>query len=82
MGMPGPTDEERRGFAVEGDRATPPRRTGTVEEVAAAALFPAADATCTTKGEPAVDGGFAQGLTGAHRARPAPAPRPSGGLGG
>ncbi|MGV9316227.1 SDR family oxidoreductase [Streptomyces sp. NPDC003691] len=66
MGMPGLTDEERAAFEKEGDRATPLRRTGTVEEVAAAALFLAADATYSTNVELAVDGGFAQGLTGGH----------------
>ncbi|MDQ0110740.1 SDR family oxidoreductase [Paenibacillus harenae] len=46
----------------QGDEITPLKRHGSVEEVAAAALFLAADATFTTGVELAVDGGFAQGL--------------------
>ncbi|MFH8619108.1 SDR family oxidoreductase [Streptomyces sp. NPDC017979] len=65
MGVAGMTDEERRAFEKQGNETTPLGRMGTVEEVAAAALFLAVDATFTTNVELAVDGGFAQGLTGA-----------------
>ncbi|MFD7446134.1 SDR family oxidoreductase [Streptomyces sp. NPDC059909] len=65
MGVAGLTDEERREFEKQGDETTPLRRNGTVEEVAAAALFLAADATFTTNVEFPVDGGFAQGLLSA-----------------
>ncbi|NYI04839.1 SDR family oxidoreductase [Allostreptomyces psammosilenae] len=66
MGVAGLTEEERREFERQGEESTPLRRNGTVEEVAAAALFLAADATFTTNVELAVDGGFAQGLPAAH----------------
>ncbi|MWA16097.1 SDR family oxidoreductase [Streptomyces sp. BA2] len=66
MGVTGLTEEQRREFEQQGDKTTPLRRNGTVEEVAAASLFLAADATFTTNVEFAVDGGFAQGLVAAH----------------
>ncbi|MFD6281279.1 SDR family oxidoreductase [Streptomyces sp. NPDC060209] len=66
MGVAGLSDEERREFERQGDETTPLKRNGTVEEVAAAALFLAADATFTTNVEFAVDGGFAQGLVSTH----------------
>ncbi|MFI0975733.1 SDR family oxidoreductase [Streptomyces sp. NPDC021093] len=66
MGVPGLTEEQRREFERQGDETTPLKRNGTVEEVAAASLFLAADATFTTNVEFAVDGGFAQGLVAAH----------------
>ncbi|NBE49920.1 SDR family oxidoreductase [Streptomyces boluensis] len=66
MGVAGMTEEERRDFEKQGADTSPLKRMGTVEEVAAAALFLAADATFTTNVEFPVDGGFAQGLTGAH----------------
>jgi NAD(P)-dependent dehydrogenase (short-subunit alcohol dehydrogenase family) len=66
MGVAGLTEEERRDFEAQGNETTPLKRNGTVEEVAAAALFLAADATFTTNVEFPVDGGFAQGLSGAH----------------
>ncbi|NEW41913.1 SDR family oxidoreductase [Nocardia cyriacigeorgica] len=66
MGVPGLSARERAEFVQQGYDSTPLRRTGTVEEVAAAALFLAADATFTTNVELAVDGGFAQGLPVAH----------------
>jgi NAD(P)-dependent dehydrogenase (short-subunit alcohol dehydrogenase family) len=66
MGVPGMSEEERRELERQGDETTPLKRNGTVEEVAKAALFLAADATFTTNVELAVDGGFAQGLLGAH----------------
>jgi NAD(P)-dependent dehydrogenase (short-subunit alcohol dehydrogenase family) len=62
MGVADLTEEERREFERQGDESTPLRRNGTVEEVAAAALFLAENATFTTNVELAVDGGFAQGL--------------------
>ncbi|MFE6779273.1 SDR family oxidoreductase [Streptomyces sp. NPDC057702] len=66
MGVAGLTEEQRREFERQGDESTPLGRNGTVEEVASAALFLAADATFTTNVELAVDGGFAQGLVSAH----------------
>ncbi|MEV2253831.1 SDR family oxidoreductase [Streptomyces sp. NPDC050147] len=66
MGVTGLTEEQRREFEQQGDKSTPLGRNGTVEEVAAASLFLAADATFTTNVELAVDGGFAQGLVAAH----------------
>ncbi|MER5319265.1 SDR family oxidoreductase [Streptosporangium roseum] len=66
MGVAGLTEEERREFERQGSETTPLKRNGTVEEVAAAALFLAADATFTTNAEFPVDGGFAQGLSSAH----------------
>ncbi|WP_336206845.1 SDR family oxidoreductase [Nonomuraea sp. LPB2021202275-12-8] len=66
MGVAGLTEAERRDFEKQGDATTPLQRNGTVEEVAAAALFLAADATFTTNVELPVDGGFAQGLLPAH----------------
>lgn len=62
MGVADLTEEERREFERQGDESTPLRRMGTVEEVAAAALFLAENATFTTNVELAVDGGLAQGL--------------------
>ncbi|MFE7455896.1 SDR family oxidoreductase [Streptomyces sp. NPDC057554] len=62
MGVPDLSEEQREEFRRQGDQATPLRRNGTVEEVAAAALFLAEGATFTTNVELAVDGGFAQGL--------------------
>ncbi|MFC4498781.1 MULTISPECIES: SDR family oxidoreductase [Streptomyces] len=66
MGVAGLTEEQRREFERQGDETTPLQRSGTVEEVAAASLFLAADATFTTNVEFAVDGGLAQGLVAAH----------------
>ncbi|NBF00586.1 SDR family oxidoreductase [Nonomuraea sp. KC401] len=66
MGVAGLTEKERREFEQQGSETTPLKRNGTVEEVAAAALFLAADATFTTNVEFPVDGGFAQGLSSAH----------------
>ncbi len=65
MGIVG-TEEERRQLEKEGSETTPLKRNGTVEEVAVAALFLAADATFSTNVEFPVDGGFAQGLSVAH----------------
>ncbi|MFB9964285.1 SDR family oxidoreductase [Sinosporangium siamense] len=44
MGVAGMTEEERREFEKQGSETTPLKRNGTVDEVAAAALFLAADA--------------------------------------
>jgi NAD(P)-dependent dehydrogenase (short-subunit alcohol dehydrogenase family) len=66
MGVSGLTDEQRLEFERQGDDTTPLGRNGTADEVAAAALFLAADATFTTNVELAVDGGFAQGLVASH----------------
>ncbi|MFE9659103.1 SDR family oxidoreductase [Streptomyces sp. NPDC005955] len=66
MGVSGLSEEERREFVRQGEETTPLQRTGTMAEVAAAALFLAGDATFTTNVEFAVDGGFAQGLVAAH----------------
>nr|BFE31700.1 SDR family oxidoreductase [Actinomadura rugatobispora] len=62
MGVATMSDEERAAFQKQGDEMTPLGRNGTVEEVAAAALFLAFDATFTTGVELPVDGGFAQGI--------------------
>ncbi|MFI8423429.1 SDR family oxidoreductase [Streptomyces sp. NPDC085479] len=62
MGVAELTDEQRAEFIEEGNASTPMGRGGTVEEVAAAALYLAVDATFTTGVELAVDGGFGQGL--------------------
>lgn len=62
MGVAGMSAEDRAAFEKQGDEMTPLQRHGTVEEVAAAALFLAFDATFTTGVELPVDGGFAQGI--------------------
>ncbi|MFI8369909.1 SDR family oxidoreductase [Streptomyces sp. NPDC085466] len=62
MGVAELTDEQRAEFIEEGNASTPMGRGGTVEEVAAAALYLAVDATFTTGVELPVDGGFGQGL--------------------
>jgi NAD(P)-dependent dehydrogenase (short-subunit alcohol dehydrogenase family) len=64
MGVAGMNDEERAAFEKMGDSTTPLGRNGTVAEIASAALFMAFDATFTTNVELAVDGGFAQGISG------------------
>ncbi|MEU4344609.1 SDR family oxidoreductase [Nocardia sp. NPDC023852] len=63
MGVVGLTEQQRADFLAQGERSTPLRRNGTVEEVAKAALFLAFDATFTTGVELPVDGGWGQGLT-------------------
>lgn len=62
MGVADLTDEQRADFVEQGNATTPMGRGGSVEEVAAAALYLAVDATFTTGVELAVDGGFSQGL--------------------
>ncbi|MFD5715923.1 SDR family oxidoreductase [Streptomyces pharetrae] len=62
MGVAELTDEQRAEFIEQGNASTPMARGGTVEEVAAAALYLAAEATFTTGVELPVDGGFGQGL--------------------
>ncbi len=62
MGVVGLTEQQRAEFLEQGERSTPLRRNGTVEEVAKAALFLAFDATFTTGVEFPVDGGWGQGL--------------------
>ncbi|MEU9558828.1 SDR family oxidoreductase [Streptomyces fumanus] len=62
MGVAGLTDEQRAEFVEQGNASTPMGRGGTVEEIAAAALYLAVEATFTTGVELPVDGGFGQGL--------------------
>jgi len=62
MGVANLTEEDRVTFIAQGNEITPLKRHGTVEEVAAAALYLAAEATFTTAIELPVDGGFAQGI--------------------
>ncbi|MGW0552215.1 SDR family NAD(P)-dependent oxidoreductase [Streptomyces altiplanensis] len=57
------TAEQREAFLREGDRITPMKRHGSVEEFARAVLFLAFDATFTTGTELHVDGGISQGIT-------------------
>ncbi|MPY52347.1 SDR family NAD(P)-dependent oxidoreductase [Streptomyces acidicola] len=64
MGVADLTDEQRSEFVEQGNAATPMGRGGTVEEVAAAALYLAVEATFTTGLELPVDGGFGQGIGG------------------
>ncbi|MFD0362991.1 SDR family NAD(P)-dependent oxidoreductase [Nocardia sp. GCM10030253] len=63
MGVAELTEQQREEFIRDGKATTPMGRPGTVHEVAAAALYLAADATFTTGTELIVDGGFAQGLS-------------------
>ncbi|WP_405656347.1 SDR family NAD(P)-dependent oxidoreductase [Streptomyces sp. RK9] len=62
MGVAELTEEQRAEFVEQGNASTPMGRGGTVEEVAAAALYLAVDATFTTGVELPVDGGFGQGI--------------------
>ncbi|WP_236808524.1 SDR family oxidoreductase [Amycolatopsis albispora] len=64
MGLTGASAEERAAFSKAGDAVTPMKRHGTPEEVAAAALFLAFDATFTTAVKLPVDGGLGRRLTG------------------
>jgi NAD(P)-dependent dehydrogenase (short-subunit alcohol dehydrogenase family) len=63
MGVTGVPDEVLQQFKEQGDRVTPLKRHGTMNEVANAVLFLAFDATFTTGAELAVDGGLGQGLS-------------------
>lgn len=63
MGVTGVPQEVLDGFKEEGDRITPLKRHGSMDEVAKAVLFLAFDATFTTGAELAVDGGLGQGLS-------------------
>ncbi|MDT7787129.1 MAG: hypothetical protein QOF58_5548 [Pseudonocardiales bacterium] len=63
MGVTGVPQEVLQKFKEEGDRVTPLKRHGTMDEVADAVLFLAFDATFTTGSELAVDGGLGQGLS-------------------
>jgi NAD(P)-dependent dehydrogenase (short-subunit alcohol dehydrogenase family) len=58
MGVHGASKEQLAAFEKEGERVTPMKRIGTIEEVAAAALFLAFDATFTTGIELVLDGGM------------------------
>lgn len=60
LGVAGLSPGERDELRKIGDQVTPMRRHGAVDEVAAAALFLAFDATFTTGAELPVDGGIAQ----------------------
>ncbi|MEU2549945.1 SDR family oxidoreductase [Streptomyces roseolus] len=62
-GAAGLSAEERAGFHALGDAITPMKRHGSVDEIAAAALFLAADATFTTGVKLPVDGGLAQHIS-------------------
>jgi NAD(P)-dependent dehydrogenase (short-subunit alcohol dehydrogenase family) len=62
MGVAELTADQRAEFIEQGNAATPMGRGGTVEEIAAAALYLAVDATFTTGVELPVDGGFGKGL--------------------
>ncbi|MFJ6610229.1 SDR family NAD(P)-dependent oxidoreductase [Streptomyces sp. NPDC091289] len=62
MGVAELTEEQRAEFIEQGNASTPMGRGGTVEEVTAAALYLAVEATFTTGVELPVDGGFGQGL--------------------
>ncbi|WTP99447.1 SDR family oxidoreductase [Streptomyces anulatus] len=62
MGVAELTEEQRAEFIEQGNASTPMGRGGTVEEIAAAALNLAVEATFTTGVELTVDGGFGQGL--------------------
>ncbi|MEU3649476.1 SDR family oxidoreductase [Lentzea sp. NPDC034063] len=63
MGVTGVPDEILQQFKEEGDRITPLKRHGSMDEVASAVLFLAFEATFTTGAEFAVDGGLGQGIS-------------------
>ena len=63
MGVTGVPDEILQQFKEEGDRITPLKRHGSMDEVASAVLFLAFEATFTTGTELAVDGGLGQGIS-------------------
>lgn len=62
MGVTGVDPEGLREFKEIGDRMTPLKRHGTMDEVADAVLFLGFDATFTTGAELGVDGGLGQGV--------------------
>jgi len=62
MGVAEATDAERAAFRTIGDSVTPMHRHGTANEVAAAVLFLAFDATFTTGARLTVDGGLGSGV--------------------
>ena len=62
MGVVGASPEVLQEFKDVGDRITPLKRHGTMDEVADAVLFLGFDATFTTGAELAVDGGLGQGI--------------------
>ncbi|WP_439661929.1 SDR family NAD(P)-dependent oxidoreductase [Lentzea sp. HUAS TT2] len=63
MGVTGVPQEVLDQFKEEGDRITPLKRHGSMDEVASAVLFLAFEATFTTGAELAVDGGLGQGIS-------------------
>lgn len=62
MGVRDATDATRRAFQAIGDSSTPMGRHGTIDEVAAAVMFLAFDATFTTGARITVDGGLGSGV--------------------
>ena len=62
MGIHGLTDEERAANQQQGEDVTPMGRHGSPEEIAAAVLFLAFDATFTTGSVVHADGGLGQGI--------------------
>jgi NAD(P)-dependent dehydrogenase (short-subunit alcohol dehydrogenase family) len=62
MGVVGASPEVLQEFKDVGDRITPLKRHGTMDEVADAVLFLGFDATFTTGAELSVDGGLGQGI--------------------
>ncbi|WP_328991191.1 SDR family oxidoreductase [Kribbella sp. NBC_01245] len=63
MGAADLSEADRQAFRVIGDEMTPMKRHGTAEEVAAAVLYLAFDATYTTGSRLVVDGGLGTGIT-------------------
>lgn len=62
MGYPEMSEEDKAAHEKEMNEISPMKRHGTVEEIAAAVLFLAFEATFTTGTEIVVDGGLAQGI--------------------
>ncbi|MDX8056057.1 SDR family oxidoreductase [Lentzea sp. BCCO 10_0798] len=62
MGVVGASPEVLQEFKDVGDRITPLKRHGTMDEVADAVLYLGFDATFTTGAELSVDGGLGQGI--------------------
>jgi NAD(P)-dependent dehydrogenase (short-subunit alcohol dehydrogenase family) len=63
MGVRDASQAERDAFHVIGDSTTPMGRHGSVDEVAAAVMFLAFDATFTTGARLTVDGGLGSGVS-------------------